>query len=406
MRMSRSRRLVLRRLSSSWLGPVVAATLIAPLGLGCLSNEYRIPRDELRRLAQLPPETRGHRVRVVQELGNRRGDPVNAEQVVAAQAPPPITQEMPVAVDVIEPVVVLDMNIDVASPGVSSGPASRGRIGASTPQAARAVSAPPVRGRPASGGSAGGFNMGGCCGGGGGGGDADALVVLAVVVVGAAVIGTIALAASEGARFDGHAAVASDQPLHLKDSAGRETNVPLAFLSSEQAATTIEATVMDDEWAGLRRLDDAPLDRVGGAFRLELGTSAFQYGTTALVGPMAHIQAGGFVTRHVGIFLDLGLSGGSDCCVGTIVRHSLAIELDVMPVKWGPLHAGIFGKVGGTLAGGVGNRLTGTLGGAGVLIEFDLTSRMALILRGGANTAHLDNGWSPAGTVTAGLAIY
>ena len=43
---------------------------------------------------------------------------------------------------------------------------------------------------------------------------------------------------------------------------------------------------------------------------------------------------------------------------------------------------------------------------AAALAEIDLTGRMALVLRGGADLAHFDAGWSPAATVAAGMAIY
>jgi len=48
----------------------------AVAGGGCVSNEYRISRDELQRLAQTPLETRGRDVHVVQELGARRAEEV------------------------------------------------------------------------------------------------------------------------------------------------------------------------------------------------------------------------------------------------------------------------------------------------------------------------------------------
>jgi hypothetical protein len=46
------------------------------------------------------------------------------------------------------------------------------------------------------------------------------------------------------------------------------------------------------------------------------------------------------------------------------------------------------------------------MGSAGALLELELTSHMALAVRGGASTASLPSGWSSAGTVTGGLAIY
>ena len=44
--------------------------------------------------------------------------------------------------------------------------------------------------------------------------------------------------------------------------------------------------------------------------------------------------------------------------------------------------------------------------GGGALAELDVTSRMALTLRAGASVAKLDQSWTPAGLLTAGVAVY
>src|SRR3954471_9245884 len=56
---------------------LVAAAFTVQATSGCISNEYRIQKDELQRLTELPPETRGHAVRVSQQLGSRRDDAVD-----------------------------------------------------------------------------------------------------------------------------------------------------------------------------------------------------------------------------------------------------------------------------------------------------------------------------------------
>ena len=66
------------------LAVVLAGCLIAS---GCAANSYRIPPDELARLARLPPEARGQRVRVIQEVA--------ASDVPAA---PPVTRESQVVI--------------------------------------------------------------------------------------------------------------------------------------------------------------------------------------------------------------------------------------------------------------------------------------------------------------------
>ena len=65
----------------------VAGVVLVTFGSGCLSNEYTIKREELIRLASLPPEARGDRVRINQDLGERRGDEVEAESVYMPRDP-------------------------------------------------------------------------------------------------------------------------------------------------------------------------------------------------------------------------------------------------------------------------------------------------------------------------------
>jgi hypothetical protein len=219
---------------------------------------------------------------------------------------------------------------------------------------------------------------------------------------------TVALAAGEGAHYDGDIAVAPGQPIYVKDFGGHVTEVPLAELSPGLAAAALEAKVMDDEGYGLRRLGRAPLNRRGGAFRLELGTSTFTYGTSTVTGPAAHLQLGVFPTHTVGLLADIGLSGGSDSAdptAGTIVRHSIALELDVLPFTLGRLHAGAFGKGGEAIVGSAGYE-TGPIAGGGALVEVELTSSMALTMRAGANTAWFPSGVSSAATFTGGISIY
>src|SRR5262245_605710 len=104
---------------------VAALTAAALLAAGCLSHEYRISRPELERLAQLPPEARGQRVRVVQLLGERRADAVPPEP-----APPP-------------PEVHGDLNVQIGFGGHYS---SGYRSGGPAPRAVH--SAAPVGGGP------------------------------------------------------------------------------------------------------------------------------------------------------------------------------------------------------------------------------------------------------------------
>ena len=80
-----------------------------------------------------------------------------------------------------------------------------------------------------------------------------------------------------------------------------------------------------------------------------------------------------------------------------------------MPLTAGPLHVGGYANGGYAMAAsnfGAGIATSGAGFGGGALFELDLTSRLALTVRAGADVARFDDGWSPAASVSGGLAIY
>jgi hypothetical protein len=422
------RRGTLRGWRASTRGVVLlAAAFFVEAASGCVSNEYRIKKDELQRLSELEPGARGAHVRIGQKLGSRRGDAVEAP--TAFQGTAVYGSE---AYDYTDPSYGSSVNVNVnigGGGGTSSPPAHAGSPGPlrATPPTARVApatggfrGAPSTSGAPSSGawrapssgGGGGGFNLG-SGGGGGGGNGGDALIVLAVVVIVGAAVATVALAASEGMLFEGHAEMSPDQVVHLEGQYGQK-DVRLSELTPADVSAADDALVMDDEGYGLRLLDHAPLDRTGGVFRFELGAGSFNVGDLRASGFSSHVGVGYFATPKLGVLMDLGLGLGSpdpSCCVGpissdTIGRYSLGLELQALPLGLGPLHLGGFAGGGAVLAGPPGAREAGPMGAAGALLELDLTSHMSLAVRAGASTANLPSGWSSAGTLTGGLAIY
>jgi hypothetical protein len=387
---------------------------------GCLSNEYRIQKDELRRLAELPPETRGRGVRVSQTLGERRADAVVPAPDASAPASSPVSSDAIAEAPSGDGDVSLNGNVDIDLGGGGrsrGGPPASGVGPASSPGAWRGTPPGTVHGAPAGGGHAaptggGGFNLGG--GGGGGSGDGGALVVLAVVLVVGAALATIALAASEGDRYEGHAQITPRQTVYLVSDRGRSDEVPLGELTREQANRASWGLVKDDEGDGLTFLDAAPLDRTGGVFRFDLGGGLFTFGDARASGFSAHIEGGYYFTNKLGLVLDLGLGVAKldACCVGalatagSISRHALSLEAEALPLALGRLHVGAFAGGGVALTSASGSLEAGPMASAGALLELDLTSHMAFSLRGAANAARFDSGLSTAGTVTGGLAIY
>jgi hypothetical protein len=378
---------------------LLAAAFFVQVTSGCLSNEYRIPNDELRRLAGLPPDARGQNVRVVQQLGERRGDAIDPDEGAL-----PTNARASEGYD--DGNASAYVRVDGgAAPGHRAPGAFRGRPTARAGGGGAGWRAGGPRGGSGSPGGRG-LDIGGSGGGGGGGNNGDALVVVAVLLVVVAAVAMVALAASEGARFDGRAQLAPDQPVYLEGINGGTLVVPLGALTPEMAAAATVAKVMDDEGAGMRRLDRAPLDRTGWAFRLDLGTGTFNFGPTAVSGPAAHIQVGGFVTPWLGFLVDMGLSGAGCACGPVLIRHTLALEVDALPVALGPVRAGLFGRGGEALAGLPDQEELGPVAGGGLLVEIALTSRLALTMRAGADAAYLASGWSSAGALTGGLTIY
>jgi hypothetical protein len=107
--------------------------------------------------------------------------------------------------------------------------------------------------------------------------------------------------------------------------------VALGDLSREDLASTAEAVVMDDEGYGLRLLDRRPLDRVGGTFKMDVGSLGADFDGRMVGGILTNIQAGFFPTQRFGLVANLTLSGGSDPQGQTFTRHALSIEPQFFP---------------------------------------------------------------------------
>ncbi len=373
-------------------GRSAAASLVTiaaflPLAVGCTSNEYVIPHEELARLAATPPPQRGARVRVVQELGDRRADPVPMTVPAVPPRDPELAEDPATGERV-------DVQISVNGDGSSSagGPRAHASGGGSFHGGGRGH----------------GVSVGHGAGHGGGGNGDAALIVLIVVI---AVVVAVGLVSSEGVRFDGFAAMSAAQPVHLRAADDRQATLPIADLTPDWVAATVEAKVMDDEGYGIQRLDGAPLDRRGGVFKLDTGTIAFNAAGTASVGPAMNVQAGVFFTRRIGLVASLGLAGASAGGGGGLIpRHALALELQTFPLQAGRFHLGLFANgdmaLSERIADGALVAMSGPSVGGGILSELDVTSRMALTLRAAGTVAKLDETWTPAALLTAGVAVY
>lgn len=413
--------------SSRWFKPLSAFVLLAfaaQANSGCLSHEHRISRDELQRVVQVAPERRGERVRVVQELGARRG------QAVA----PPITPAPDLEPwdnggdDVYVDIWVSDgprWRRPRGAPGVAR---TRGAPGVGPPRGAPGVVRAPPAGaspapRPGGGAPTGvvparvarsGSGGGGSSSGGGislpsgGSGDGEALVVLAVVAIAVAALAAVGLAVTEGMRYDGDVAMWAGQPIHVRKASGEERVIPLHALTAADLADAKEAVVKDDEGYGLRTLGRAPLERRGLAFKVDLGTmdtSALEH--SSLTGFASHIQLGYFPHDRVGLLGSASLGGGS---YGSqfFARHSLAGEVQAFPLSLWRLHLGGFAGAGSMLFADDGARSsTGLALGGGALVELEATTRLAFTFRAGITAGRRGPGdWAQMRTFSFGLAVY
>jgi hypothetical protein len=246
----------------------------------------------------------------------------------------------------------------------------------------------------------------------GGGNGGEAMVVLAVVLCAIAVVMAISLVSSEGVRFDGIAQMSPWQPVHLKHRTGNELTIALGDLTPVAIDGVVEAKVMDDEGYGIRTLDHLRLDRRWSpVFKLDGGSMTFARGQDVHSGFIADMQFGLFVRPWLGFMLTAGVGGAGDEYGATLTRHTFGFELQSLPVALGPLQFGGYANVGAAAiasTAGSGDVEWGNAIGGGLLGELQVTSRLALTLRAGANEAFFTNSGttSPAATFTAGIALY
>ena len=375
---------------------------------GCLSNEYVIPKQELARLTQLPPEQRGQSVQIVQQIGDRRADAIDTTQ------PPPPPQEYaqgqgygPPPEGYVEegPQTSVGVGIIIAPfppvplgpplPGPGFGPRAmpgpRGPVlpGRAAPTAPRSPRAPATGGNKL-----------------GGGNSKNDLAALLIVV---ALMATIGMVATEGARYDGGVAMYPWQPVHLKDANGQQREVPLAQITPADLASVSQAVVMDDEGWGFMRLGRRPLDRQGFAFKMDLGAMHSSSASLSANGFGTNIQLGYFPHRMFGLLGAWAFSGGSDVDGKSYYRNNLALEAQIFPVSLWRLHLGGFGHGGVQYAddASAGTRNAAAWGG-GLMLELALTTRLALTARADYTTAHVapGGGWAGTEMFTAGVAIY
>lgn len=385
---------------------LVAALLVVPAA-GCLSSTYVIPRADALALTQLAPERRGDSVRVVQDIFAET--PERAPSV-SGSTQLDLTPRVYVFGGVggggsVGGSAVGGGTVAVASPGgggtVGVTPGG-GTVGAAP--TAGTVGATPAPGGAAPGGTAPNPSGGGGTGGGSGGGSGEGAAVVVVVVVALSAVVALVLAGTEGARYDGWARLNPMHPVHVLASDGSTSWVPLALLDAQTAAAATELLVSEDEGPFVT-LGRAPLNRVGFVYGMEGGVASLR-GRRGLTGAAfaAHVQLGFFPLQQLGLLFDT-LLGLGDRDGNTLVNAQFGGELQALPLALGPVHLGAFGRVGTASPTQRDERWALSVGGGG-LVQLELTTRLALTLRGGATYVNEARGGVITGEGMVGLAVY
>lgn len=318
---------------------------------GCATSTYKIPGYELERLAQQHPETRAQRVRVQQELSDADVGP-----------PQPVTAETQ---------IVIFPHLHV------HGPHERRRYyqtGSTWGSGGGNVA-------PSRGGGSSGLKLNG-----GGDGKAAAIVVLVV-----AAVALFAVAAVEGSRFDGYAAMHPMHPVYLVGRDGGRVVMPMAWIDPETAAWAKYGLVRRHEgpWHQLER---APLDRQGWNYSLYGGIGTFESADgSKRSGTATTIQLGYFPVHEIGIVGSVFFGWRENALNETLFDSRYTVELQGYPIHTGPF------QVGAYLGGGAayrfedgfpnGNSSSGALIGGGML-QLDVNTRIALTARLGVTRAH------------------
>jgi len=345
-----------------------ATLLVSLLFVGCLQSTYHVRSDELARLATLPPEDRGERIRSVQELGTR------------PDAPPADDVELHGPSGVVPLLVAQRIHATRCQLVGCRG------VPAPTPTPVR------LRATPVGGGGSGGVSSGSSGSSSSGGGSSSssssgddsigAAAILAVIASVAVAAGVVVVAATEGARHDGWIGVSMDHPIHLYTNDGHWLSIP-AFALEPELAEWADGAVIDASEGNLAELERAPLNRRGWT----LGFEGMLLGLEEGYGGGSRLSGGGFPHRLFGLqfFVDFALHDPL-----ALVRYGA--EASVFAPGLGRLHLGAYVQAANAVYRDVARdlRKAGFAASGGGLVQIELTTRLALQLRGGVWAGHGD----------------
>lgn len=366
----------------------IAACLLTT---GCLASSYIIPPAELDRIRTISPAQRARKLHVVQRFSTN-DEPPPAPPMRMAPTPHPMgpTPEMGAP---IPPGYYPDYYSAWGGPtwmpwrggfiitsGSGGGPAPVGAVGAGQTTSGSGGFVPKNSASSGLAKSLSGTKVD------------DAKAAAAIAVIAGVGLG-IGLAVTEGARFDGDVAVHPDHPVHLLGPNGSHRIAPLSALPEAQPQRWEEAVIVRHEGIGMWQLGRAPLDRRGLTYSMEFGSRAVPVTADRLVGTTAFdLHIGLFPHHMLGLVAGVSLAFGEDG-IGDVFGLTPRFELQAIPLSIGWLHVGVFGGaaaesidaefIDGNTAGV--RTMAALAFDAGVLLQVELTTRLAATFRWGAS---------------------
>ena len=360
---------------------VAVAVVTALFNSACLSATYEVPRDEVERLVALDPAKRGEHVRAVQRFTTAAdiipAAPWGQPGAIAGEgAPVGAGPGMSPLYHAWRP-NYYGFGVPYYGPslwlGPSSSPSGGGLAGGSGPSSG--IAAASKSGLGAAFGKA----------------DRDSARATAVAIIVAAIVIGAALAASEGARYDGAVAVHPHHPVHLLGADGDRT-IALDELRLGDVGPDDKVVIAGHEGAGMWLRGRAPLDRAGLTYAVGGGFQGLQLRKGAQVsGGTFDMGIGAFATPWLGIlgkasFIN-GAQGGGD-----FIGMRTGAEVQAIPLALGRLHLGAYSGVGYEWAKGSGGDLPFTDDkrisvSAGGVLELEWTTRLAMYVRYGVTSA-------------------
>jgi hypothetical protein len=369
-------------------------TLVAVLTSGCLGHYYEVQRTELERLVRESPQTRGQNVYAVQQFTTGSEQEPSGPWHPPQEGPPPPGYSMG-----LHGYWVPDFYIDFGAPYYDPPVYTRPSV----------HDASPISGSVSGGGSVG----SGSSGGGGGSGNIGNVGEAIVVVIVIGVVVGIALAATEGARYEGSVAVHPQHPVHLWHRHGGQSVVGLDELTPDHLRDVERATLSGREGAGMWLRGAAPLNRAG--FSYQFGAGEDQLALPGGLNPRSlgfRFALGYYPVKQFGLLTDTRLQTG-DFDGGNFYNVRLGLEAQWFPLALWRLHLGPFVGGGQSWSASAGGALPTTSGprpyvSFGAIAELEIATRLGLTFRwtqdwlptATADTRRFISSWS------VGLSVY